>query len=697
MRVNGRRILLCDCERTMTLDGAALAAGLGADAAPRIHTNLCRRETAAYEQALAGEDDVLVACTQEAPLFGELAEEAGSERSVGFANIRETAGWSVQGKAAQPKIAALLAAAAYASEPAPLYTAESEGVCLIYGPGQQALEVAKALAGRLSVNLLVTDDDFIPPSVADVPIHKGRISRLTGSLGRFEVTVDGYAPLVPSSRGEPVFAMARDGAQAECDLVLDLTGGTPLVPAPDKRDGYFRADPSHPAAVARTMFEISDYVGTFEKPSYVSYDAEICAHSRSRKIGCRNCLDVCPAGALQSDGERILLDHGTCAGCGSCSASCPTGAISYRYPRRSDLITRLQILLSTYARAGGRHPVVLFHEEGHGGELIAAMARFGRGLPANVLPVPVFAVTELGHDILAATLAAGAERIVVLGGPERAEELPPLEAQAGLAGSFLRGLGLETGEPRIRVMVEADPTVVEDALFALAPAPQPEFRSFAAVGTKREIARNALSALHEAAKDAPERIELPAGAPYGRIHVDTEGCTLCLSCVGACPTGAIIDNPDRPQLRFQEAACVQCGLCKETCPESVISLQPRYDFTPAARSEIVLYEEEPFECISCGKPFGTKKTIERITGRLTGHSMFRSQAQLDLIRMCDDCRVEAQFRMSSANDPMAHGERPRVRTTEDYLAEREAANGQAANGTESKGQPGFKLDDFLNS
>ncbi|ESR22878.1 4Fe-4S binding protein [Lutibaculum baratangense] len=687
MKLNGRRILLCDCERTMSLDGEALAEALGADGTPRIHTNLCRRETAAFEQALAGEGSVLVACTQEAPLFGELAEEAGHGERVDFTNIRENAGWGEQGPAAQPKIAALLAAAAYASEPAPIHTARSEGVCLVYGPGQQALEVAKSLSGRLSVNLLVTDEDFIPPSVADVPIHKGRISRLTGSLGRFEVTVDGYAPLVPSSRAEPLFAMPRDGAKAPCDLVLDLSGGTPLVPAPDKRDGYFRADPDHPAAVARAMFEISDYVGTFEKPQYVAYSEEICAHSRSRKIGCRNCLDVCPAGALQSDGDRILLDHGTCAGCGSCSAVCPTGAISYRYPRRHDLVAKLQILLGTYARAGGLHPVVLFHEDGRGGELISAMARFGRGLPANVLPVPLFAVTELGHDILAATLAAGAERIVVLAGPERVEEMPPLEAQAGLAASFLSALGLEAETPRISLLVEADPFAVEEALFALSPAPQPAFRSFAAVGTKREIARSALSALHDAVTDAPERIELPAGAPYGRILVDTEGCTLCLSCVGACPTGAILDNPDRPQLRFQEAACVQCGLCKETCPESVISLQPRFDFTPQAQEQIVLYEEEPFECISCGKPFGTKKSIERVVERLAGHSMFRSEGQLDLIRMCDNCRVEAQYSVAGPA-PMAFGERPRVRTTEDYLSERERDHANGSGGAR-------KVDDFL--
>ena len=79
---------------------------------------------------------------------------------------------------------------------------------------------------------------------------------------------------------------------------------------------------------------------------------------------------------------------------------------------------------------------------------------------------------------------------------------------------------------------------------------------------------------------------LPAGAPFGRVVVDVAGCTLCLACVGACPTGALVDNPERPQLSFVEDACVQCGLCQSTCPESVIRLEPRLNFADEARQPV---------------------------------------------------------------------------------------------------------------
>ncbi|MBN9619126.1 MAG: DEAD/DEAH box helicase, partial [Actinobacteria bacterium] len=94
-----------------------------------------------------------------------------------------------------------------------------------------------------------------------------------------------------------------------------------------------------------------------------------------------------------------------------------------------------------------------------------------------------------------------------------------------------------------------------------------------------------LSARRGAQHECLHRIVLPDGAPFGAVTVNVEGCTLCLSCVSACPTGALSDDPERPMLRFTEDACVQCGLCKATCPEKVITLTPQIDFRAAtARS-----------------------------------------------------------------------------------------------------------------
>lgn len=671
MKLKGRKVLLCNCEQTMALDAGAIAKALDGDDAPHIHRHLCRTEIEAYAEALKPGEPLLVCCTQEAPLFREVAEENGATAELSFVNIRERAGWYAGKGKATAKIAALLAEAAVEVKPAGIRTLTSDGTCLVYGAGQAALEVAHRLSGRLNVSLLLTETaELMPPATAEVPIYQGRIVRARGHLGRFEITVDGYAPMMPSSRSAPEFLLARDGATSECSLIFDMSGLTALFAGHEKRDGYLRVDPDDPVGLARAMFEIADMVGEFEKPIYVRYEADICAHGRSGKVGCSNCLDACPAGAIAPNGDIVDIDAGICGGCGSCSASCPTGAVSYAYPRREDLIARVQTLTSVYAKAGGKHPVLLVHDERHGSALIGAMARYGRGLPVNVLPFSVFTVTQIGHEFLAAALIAGVERILVLAPPERPEELKTLEAQIALTNAFLAGLGLKSAEERLSILAEHDPDKVEAAvheqpkIVALRPA------TFSAVGGKRTIARNALAKLHELAPRRPEAIALPEGAPYGSLRIDIAGCTLCLSCVSCCPADALHDNPERPQLRFIESACVQCGLCVKTCPEHVISLEPRYNFAAAAMTPQILHEEEPFQCVRCGKPFGTRSTVERVMAQLAGkHAMFREPEQQKLMQMCDDCRIIAQA--ESPTNPFAAGERPRVRTTDDYLAARE--------------------------
>ena len=132
---------------------------------------------------------------------------------------------------------------------------------------------------------------------------------------------------------------------------------------------------------------------------------------------------------------------------------------------------------------------------------------------------------------------------------------------------------------------------------------------------------------------------MPAvGSPLGTIEVNKDRCTLCLSCVSACPASALQDNPQLPQLRFIEKNCVQCGLCATTCPEDAITLQPRLLLTEQRKQLRVLNEAEPFRCIRCSKPFGTLKGIENMLEKLSGHAMFQGEAA-ERLKMCSDCRV----------------------------------------------------------
>jgi len=661
-----RTILVCSCEDTMPLDAAAIERGCrGANVETGRY--LCRAEVERFRKLAQGGGDIVVGCTQEAPLFAELAGEGAA---ISFANIRETAGWSKDAAKAGPKMAALIAAA---SEPLPLVpfvTLNSEGVALVYGRDEQAIEAANLLKDHLDVTVLITKPEGLSPQrVTEFPVVKGTIKSAKGHLGAFELVVDDYAAPAPSSRGALSFGAARDGAVSKCDIVLDLSGETALFPAADLRDGYLRADPGDPAAVLRAVLKARDLTGTFDKPRYITFTEDLCAHSRSRIVGCHRCLDLCPTGAITPAGEHVAIDAQVCAGCGQCAAACPTGAAAYALPPADALMRKLRALLSTFREAGGTNPIVLLHDEDHGALLIDALARHGDGLPAHVLPLAVNEITHVGLEAVSAVFAYGASSLRFLLRAKPRHDVTGLMKTIALAQPILAGLGFAGA--RVATIETDDPDGLGVALREIKieePSQRPA--SFAAVGAKRDVLRLALRELHRAAPAPVDVIALPADAPFGTVNVNVEGCTLCLACVSACPTGALLGDPERPMLRFAEDACVQCGLCKATCPEQVISLTPQIDFRAATASARILKEEEPFHCIRCAKPFGVKSTIERVTAKLEGkHWIYKNSAQrLDVIKMCEDCRVIA---MSETDFDPYGAPRPNPRTTQDYLRERE--------------------------
>jgi len=664
-----KTILICSCEDTMRLDATAVRRGCRKSEIAEFR-QLCRAELDHFRNAAKAEGPLIVGCTQEAPLFGD--EAKGRSEKMEFVNLRETAGWSVDGTKAGPKMAALLAAASEVTPAFPFVTLSSDGVILIYGRGEIAIEAGRLLADHLDVTIMITKpSQIMPPAITSFPIVQGTIRNAKGYLGSFELTIDDYAAPRPSSRDALVFEAPRNGLTSRCDIVLDLSGGTPLFPAHDLRDGYLRADPGDPAAMLRAVLKARDLVGSFDKPRYINFTAEICVHSRSKLAGCHRCLDLCPTGAITSDGDHVKINAEVCAGCGQCAATCPTGAATYALPPADTLLHKLRAMLLTYREAGGANAIVLFHDSEHGSALIDALARHGDGLPANVLPFTVNEVTQVGLEALVASFAYGAAGIRFLLRAKPLHDLAGLSQTIAMADTIASGLGF-SGQ-RVSTIETDDPDVLGEALRAVEPATAVECpATFKTIGKRRDLLRFALHELHRVAPTPTDVIALPQGAPLGAVTVNTAGCTLCLSCVSACPTGALRDDPERPMLKFIEDACVQCGLCQSTCPEKVITLKPQIDFRAARAPARIIKEEEPALCVRCGKPFGVKSTIEKVAAKLEGrHWMYPAgDKRLDVVRMCADCRVVAMSEQQF--DPfLGVPERTPPRTTDDYLRQRE--------------------------
>ncbi len=646
MAFNGKTLLICNCEETMPLDGGVLAKACGGETPP-VANQLCRAQLDTFRRALRDGSPLLVACTQEAPLFAKVATDGKPGAEVVYANIREKAGWSEQAGEATPKIVALLAEAALDGPPTKTIRMKTEGVVAVYGRDEKAIEAAKQLARDTETVVLLDDpQEVMPPSLTDAPIFRGTVKAARGHLGAFELSLDGYAAARPSSRRELAFETPTDGKRWTCSLILDLTGGAALFPAPEKRDGYFNPDPKNPALVQRAIFDLAAMVGDFEKPQYIDFDAALCAHSRARLTGCTRCLDLCPTDAIEPAGDHVAIDAHVCAGCGNCAAVCPTGAASYAMPAGNFLLERPRVLLRAFHEAGGGdNPVLLVHDERRGSETIDLIARQGRGLPARVLPFAVNEITQLGFDFFAVALAYGVGQVRLLSVGGEADELVGLSQSIVLANAIAGGLGY--GAARIALIDDEDPAIVEDRLYELAPRGGSKRADFLPAGGKRTATLLALHHLHAHAPHPVDSLTLPDGAPFGTFEVDTAACSMCFSCVGACPTGALQGSADTLRLSFVEDACVQCGLCRATCPEKIVTLTPRINFTDTTRDPAVIKQDEPFACVRCGNPFGIKSFVETVVGKLAG----APDAAIENLKMCDRCRVEATHHIDDGGRP----------------------------------------------
>jgi len=644
------RLLLCDCLKSQSIDAKALQDATGL-ACSSVCTELCGSQAMIAEKAIR-DGNTIIACRQEQAFFEEIADDLDLA-APGFIDIRDRAGWTDDTRDTAPKMATLIADAMLETPPAKALDVESAGTCLIFGEPDAALEAARHLCDTLSVTVLLeTASEDHAGGDRRFDLVLGRLRRVTGALGGFKLELDALQERVRGGRGAPVFTNPQDGARSQCDIIVDLSGATPLVQAPEKREGYLRADPRHGDARLAAILEAAKLVGTFEKPLYVRVEESLCAHKRAEKTGCTRCLDLCPTGAIAPEGDHVLVDPMVCAGCGSCSAVCPSGAISYDAPPVASVMRRIETLASNWRRLSKTVPHLLIHDSKHGAEMIRLSARYGKGLPADVIPMEMSAPGAFGHAEALAALACGFGSVTLMVSPTMERDGLPMQVE--LTNAVAGRTGFDLIEP-------ADPDAF-DALMWRDRMPVPRADPILPMGSRRQVARVAAKTLNAA--DA--QITLPEGAPYGAVQLDNDACTLCLACVSLCPSGALVDNPDLPQVRFQEDACLQCGICVSVCPENALTLEPRLNLSDLALSQVVLNEEEPFACIECGTLFGVKSTVERILDQLAGkHAMFANESASRMIQMCDNCRVTASH--NSENNPFTMGERPRVRTTEDYL------------------------------
>jgi len=529
-------------------------------------------------------------------------------------------------------------------DPTSVINYSSNGHVFILGSEDAARQAATELAKHASLvcTLILVDTESninkikleAIPGNTQVPVKTELSATIAGTV----VAVKGYLgnfDLILQTEGEQKTLRDIVGVNlGRIDIILDLTR-LHLVSSEVKPPGYFEVL-EYETDLATALREIPELVGDFEKPKFFNYDPEICAHSRSHITACTRCIDSCPTSAISSLGDQISVDANLCQGAGSCATACPTGAITYTYPQLRDSLKRLHAMLSTYQRLGGKEAIILFHDASTGREIIELTSD---QIPDNVIPVELEELGSVGMDSWFSCLAYGAGSVILLATPQVPSAVTKeLKAQLSYARAMLKALGYPANA--IQLISDGDSSDFISSLATIPVRLDIPAAEFFDSNDKRKVIRAAVDHLYRYATAPKSLVSLPTGAPFGEVWVDETRCTLCMSCVWQCPGRALIAGGNQPQLKFVENDCVQCGMCARTCPEDAIGPSPRYLFDKEKRTTPrVLYEEQPFLCIKCGKAFASLSVIEKMTAKLKQHAMFQGDA-LQRIQMCEDCRVK---------------------------------------------------------
>ena len=360
--------------------------------------------------------------------------------------------------------------------------------------------------------------------------------------------------------------------------------------------------------------------GLYTYRNAVQYTPSICLYHHARVPVCGLCAAHCPTAAIkrkEKPNELEIIDI-ECIGCGKCIGFCPTGAIdSVSFSRSS-----FKEICSIYE---DNVPLVL--QDG------SWIEKLKFKLPEAVMPFIVESIDALDETYFLTLLQSTGRPLIVLADSfsTRTQEAIDLVNEISR-----RRFGRET------VVISLVDSEDFFSFSELAPIPEIKYDLDERSMNKREIFTKRLSYL----VGQNDFGVIPTGpfSPYGDLQIDTEKCTLCLSCAAACSQGALTVHPENNTLRFTPSACTVCGYCKVTCPEEdcleVIGNQLTLS-SDFFRQKVVA-EDVLFKCIECGVGFAPAKAVHKIIEVMT--PLFGDDtARVKSLRCCPDCKAKVML------------------------------------------------------
>lgn len=376
---------------------------------------------------------------------------------------------------------------------------------------------------------------------------------------------------------------------------------------------------------------LHSFIGAYSYTSPVVFSPSLCEfwHRRpksqkgSESAGdsgyCHKCSDVCQSyGVFRNDQKgEIALSSPDCIACGDCVSVCPTGALQ----REEESLESL-----TYQAQLYRGSIPILHAHAHAQEVITA-------LQSSPNPYALPFVLGQPHILNATSLLSivqesGAMAIVYAQPSEFVRE--GVDSLNALCEAIFGTKCVLLAHDEVELCACLQEARVLDSLHYT-------YTPRADEGAKEIFSQRAYAWVR--------------GGEFGRVSmqhsgnvvIDSQKCTLCLSCVDACHTKALVSEGSSFSLLFKQSLCTGCGYCADTCAEQVIRIESH---VLDARSSSFEYAQkaydEPFKCVECGKVFASAKSIRKIEEILLP-SIGSDPIKQRGLQCCGDCKIKLIF------------------------------------------------------
>ncbi len=376
---------------------------------------------------------------------------------------------------------------------------------------------------------------------------------------------------------------------------------------------------------AHSMLEaVVSLCGTHSYTQGIVFDSKCCQFQDRRplkdgKNACMLCVDICPTMGISGNISSALLEisHIDCIKCGKCVSVCPTGSVQ----RIGDGLEAFSHKARLYK---GFIPLIVSKSDFESPEF-AKHFEILQTLNPLLLPFVLQVIDMLNITYFLTLLQESASQIV-----------------------FYSTLGEHIDNDIESINIIYERIFGQKAIFAytdsdILPSLKPITQTYYAyTPTNNETSKDVFSERMRfwIKQESYGEVEIDN---FASLRIDSQKCTLCLSCVEACNTNALINNNSSFELLYKASLCTGCGYCVSSCAEDVLGLHSRaLPLRTQSFEYVQIAADEPFSCIKCNKIFATTKSIEKIK-HILAPTFSSDSAKLMSLECCADCKVKVMF------------------------------------------------------